>query len=371
MGPDGGKTESEELTNGDTQPPAQESDGEENILDRFNRTLKMAAALQERPPTEAAVGAGMPPILGPTAAPQGSLCALALGTAGRLGSAALSRNPVALAGVVERAIIQEAAWAAVQKLPSEINQRHEVFLNMARTINTLHKGVEDASFIVHQMSSTALGGIVAHHYTRGLRKRPPRKRTVEAAPGAESTATDEATQAMVEGLLQSSESAGEESDQEFSLATIANLVKNGLNAAKPLLGTVIDVGLPYLVNRLNKTRTESAEEAADAEEAKPFNDALAARIKLTEASLEALLQIPPEVAREEKIWEDMLKTIKQIGPLVLKVAPSVINAVTQLSPIPLGRTEGGDLPDEGDAADKKKPESLEEFLNMFDQWRSG
>jgi hypothetical protein len=184
---------------------------------------------------------------------------------------------------------------------------------------------------------------------------------------------------MLEGLLQTGESAeAEESNNQdseafsLSLPSLTNLLKNGLNHAKPLLTTALDVGLPYLVNRLNRTRTESVEEAADAEEAKPFNEALAARVKVASASLEAVLEIPPEVAKAEGIWGDMLKTIHQIAPTVLKVAPSVIKAVTSLSPIPLGAlTEGADLPDEEDAADKRKPESLEEFLNMFDRWRSG
>jgi len=374
VGPNGEKMESGELTDGDAQPSGgQEESGEESDIDRFDRTLKMAVALQGRPPTEAAVAAGMPPVLGPTAAPQGSLSAVALGAAGRIGSAVLNRQPVSLDGVVELAILQEAAWAAVQKLSTEVNQRHEVFLNMARIIGGLHRKVEDASFIVRQTSNTALGGIVAHHYTRGLSGRPPRERTVEAAPGAESGAmTDEATRAMVEGLLQSGESAGkEESDQEFSLTSLTNLVKNGLNIAKPLLGPALDIGLPYLVNKLSKTRTESVQEAADAEDARPFNDALTARVKLTTASLDALLEIPTEVAKEEGIWGDMLKAINQIAPMVLKVAPSVINAVTHLSPIPLATAEAINLPDEEDAADKRKPESLEEFLTMFDHWRSG
>jgi hypothetical protein len=161
VGPNGEKAESEELTNGDAHIPSGglEESGEESILDLFNRTLKMAVALQERPPTEAVVAAGMPPILGPTAAPQGCLAAVAVQAAGGMGHAILNQQrSVPLDGVVELAIIQEAAWAAVQKISTEVNQRHEVFLNMARIIGDLHKKVDNASSILHQTSNTALGG---------------------------------------------------------------------------------------------------------------------------------------------------------------------------------------------------------------------
>ncbi|KAK4444610.1 hypothetical protein QBC34DRAFT_474597 [Podospora aff. communis PSN243] len=365
IGPDGGKTESEELTNG-------VSGESSSPLDRFTRAVKLAVALHDRPPTEATVEAGMPPVLGESAGTLGCLGAIALAKAGQLGQEALTGDATEYHGLVERAILQEAAFSAVMGLPRVINQQHEVFLNMSQWVGELDAGVDGASRVVRESLNAALGGIIAHHYGHTLAGRPLRPRTVEAAPGAESSqAPDLDTQKMVEGLLARSESGEMGPDQEFSLGSLANLVKNGLNVAGPLLGTAIDAGLPYLMKRLNATRTESAEEAADAQDVKPLVDAIVARAKVSEAALEAISGIPAEVAQKEGIFDDMMKAIKQVGPLVVKLAPSVIDTVTHLAGLPrFGMGAEGEWNEES-KADKRKPESAEEFLKIVDEWSRG
>lgn len=385
----GGLDDPIESWDGETGPPP-EGHPQETALDKFSRLMSTGLQLANAPPTEAAAEAGMPVVMGSAAAPLGSLAAIAYGAAGRFAEASApsssaasstststtisSLGPEAQAGLVECAIMGEAALSAVMTMSREANEANGVFLRMAQHVENNRESIQSVRRVLGPVSNTCLGGIVAHHYARSRRGRP-RKFTVEASPATESGTAAEHVEAFAEGILIASKGESESAEagpEEFSLASLANLVKNGFNIAKPVLSGVVKTGLPLLAAGLGAL--ESTEAAAEAEaDAKPLVDAMTARAILGEAALAAVANMPLEAAQGEEIFGTLFKTIRQIAPVVLSVAPSVIGAVSQVVGSAMKSTLSGES---GEAENwenlrRKRPRSQAEFLNMFEGWKNG
>ena len=306
-----------------------ESD-EEGFFDIFKAVVKTAAPIAGN-----ILKTGLPIVLGPVVGgPVGALAGVALSAAGRLAESAeesLDAEPNN-DGVVERAILGEAALAAVMSKKRAKLESLGVFKEMGTVVNQLNPAIKQASpHIMGAVMEPALRvtldalnqssnpnaesitlDIPTSSRSKSLKISSPRKVTQSNRPGSDQ---------LVAGLeAKFRESEGEEGFFD----TFASIASTAFNIGK----TVVQTGLPILVNAISGG-AESVGDDQAAPVTSPLDD-LSKRAMLGEAALQALTKLPPDTLEEEGFFDDMVSTIKRIAPVVINAAPGVIKAVTPI-----------------------------------------
>ncbi|KAJ4293978.1 hypothetical protein N0V90_007667 [Kalmusia sp. IMI 367209] len=288
---------------------------EEGFLDIFKSAIKIGG-----------------PILSAVGGPIGGLASVALSAAGNVahafgaeGALDMPNQQVAPEGTVERAIVAEAALRALLEMDHQTLEE-EGFLDDIKSV------VLKVAPVVRQAAPKILEvvGPAALQLAIGALKRPtnaaeggfefdlPKKQTVHLLD-LPNTGTD----AFVARLT-----AATEADAEGFLDGLGGFFKSAgsfvgkaIKTAGPVLVDVAAAGLPRLLGG-----AESGVADPDPSPMKAM-DGVWQRAVVAEAALQAVLKAPQDVLEEEGFFGDLAKHIKNVAPLVIKHAPSVIAAV--------------------------------------------
>lgn len=300
-------------------------DVQEDLFGFLRQALAAAA-----PIADTVLQTALPLALGPIGIPVGALAGVALNAAGRLakqGSAgAESTVTYSFDGVAERAVLGEAALAAIVHLGAKRCEEEGLFTTMGDIVKKIAP-------VVTRVAPKVLTAIAEPALRIGLDElRKSQLGTTESAypPIREmkSLATeknhrvfgakpvDVTSEAFIRGLADSVTVQ----DAESFLGTvmgIGNLIGKGLRIAAPILQAVAQEGLAQLASG-----TES-----ELEQQTSSFDGLTHRVIVGEAALQALMQMPVAKLQSEGIFEIMKKVITTVGPAVIKTAPMVIKTV--------------------------------------------
>ncbi|KAK3375574.1 hypothetical protein B0T24DRAFT_697817 [Lasiosphaeria ovina] len=299
-----------------------------DFLDILNKGLKVVA-----PIATTVLKAGLPLALGPLGVPIASLAGVALSAAGKLAASATGTEAdlgkaYTFDGVAERAVLGEAAIAALRHMGNDKCQEEGLFDSMASTIMTMAPTVRGVApkilgavtepalrMALDSLSKAQTGGtedtfaeppirVPKSHETDtvglGLRRQQNQEAFIQAL-GASLTSQD------AEGFFD-------------VLSSVGDVIGKGLRVVGPIIGSVAKAGLPLL---LGGTEADLSPP--------PFTfEGLSERALIGEAALLALMDMPVDKLQQEGLFDVMKKVVTTIGPIVLKTAPAVIKAVTPL-----------------------------------------
>ncbi|KAL8825654.1 MAG: hypothetical protein Q9191_004279 [Dirinaria sp. TL-2023a] len=319
--------------------PSGGESNEESFVDTMKDALRIGAPLLGD-----VLKTGLPIALGPVGAPIGALAGLALNAAAKLAEStdAESFDPSeAQEGTMERAILAEAALTAMQKMDLHPDDQESILSDMkdyvVKAVPTIKKV---APHIMGAMMEPALRIALnsLHSYNQqdhsGAeafedQSNEPFRLNVTYSNAIDQRG-DRNAEAFLQGLTKSMEQGQEAFDGE-SEAGFYDLITAGVLFANKGLITGARVGLPILAKMVDNS-ADSIEAGSAAPSALSSND-LAKRALVGEAALQAMMKLPPQVLEEAGIFNMISHAVKNIAPIVVKVAPTVIS---NLSPA-LGR----------------------------------
>lgn len=273
----------------------------------------------------------LPLALGPIGAPIGALASIALAAAGKHAesSSAESYMPgnIGSDGAVERAILGEAALAAVMTMKRQQLEEDGILHDMAKTVKQLSPTVKQVS--PHVMGTVTEPALRIALDSLKTTDKPdadsgfgsiPFHQLYQEKGGVQKRHVDLNTEAFVQGLI--TESGGSEGEEGW-FDSVGDFFRKGISVAAPILSTAVNHGLPLLARAFGQ---ESATEAP-ASALGISLESLGDRAVLGEAALQAVMRMPKHRLEEEGFFTTMFSVIKRITPIVLKAAPKVIQAV--------------------------------------------
>ena len=279
---------------------------------------------------------GLPIALGPLGGPIGALAGFALNAAGKLAESTDAESFDAFdaqEGTMERAILAEAAFTAVQTMDLHPDDQESIFSDMkdyvmkaAPTIkkvapHVMGAMVEPALRValnsLHNNNQKGISGAEAFEDQDG----EPFRLNVTYSDKIDQIG-DRTQEAFVRGL-QNAMQLGQESFDEESEEGFFDVIKAGVRFAGKGVIAGARAGLPILA-QLVGGGAESIESGNSAPTALSSTD-LAMRALVGEAALQAIMKLPPQRLEEEGFFDSMVKAVKEIAPVVVKVAPTIIS----------------------------------------------
>ena len=298
----------------------------------FFETLKLGIRLSD-PVLSDILRVHSPIVLGPIGSPLGALAGAILASAGKLATTLSSpihdfRQGLPYDGVVERAILGEAAFTVVMSMKRRKLEEVGIFAHMAEVVSNLAPITKKlAPYIMHILTAPALR--IALNALRddpgssrsGAKVRGSGPESPFAAPYTPSNATLEPeTAKFLKRLL--AHCVGDDESSKDSLSNMDRIIQIGFREAGPVLTTTAHEGLGYLTTTL----PESGIQGPGIPSPKPYIIGLPERAMLGEAALQALIKVP-EHQLDERAFAIMAQNIKNNGEIVLRSAHGLIEDV--------------------------------------------
>lgn len=279
----------------------------------------------------------LPIALGPMAGPVGALAGLALNVAGKIagsstGTEADVGKSYSFDGVAERAILGEAALAAVSTMSS--TNSPELAGVLSRMQDRWEPVGGGGSSAVTRVAPKILGTLKEPALRIALdtirKAQQPQGEALLADTGIRRSGTsdlntvgfgrslDDKSEAFSSALSKTLTPKDAESFLDV-LSTVGDVVSKGLRVAVPIMATIAQTTLSPLL----------AGTEADVTVAPPtFSfEGYAERAVMGEAALQSLMQVDTATLQKEGLFDVMKSVILKVGPTVLKQAPAVIDAV--------------------------------------------
>lgn len=248
-------------------------------------------------------------------------------------------------GVAERALLGEAALAAVVQLGSAKCKDLGIFHRMLPTVGKLRPicrraGPAVMPFVMEpawRMTTTTRRLPTKHHTKKSEADVEP---AVEPAPATATKSLtfgpvlDPKTEAFMEALTGSitAEEAEGFADAEFNIGAI---IAKAIRIAGPILGSVTETGLARLavgdVDTEADLDQDPKAEINDPESSAFTYDAMTQRAIAGEAALEAILHTPVETLEQEGLWSKIKGPLWKYGPKFLKVGATVLGGAVGLT----------------------------------------
>ncbi|KAJ3549848.1 hypothetical protein NM208_g299 [Fusarium decemcellulare] len=246
------------------------------------------------------------PFLGPIGAPIAAVAGTALSVVSKLTdqgaeSSFETENPQTdYKQYATRAIVSEAALQAVLKMNMEQANKYGVFTKMQE----------------HYSQAKDLVPKVAKIITPAIAE--------PALPPATESSFDSVKQPFIDGILRQAKVMSSEStaEQESFFDFVSSVVQTAASVASPVMGAV-----SAIANAIGSAENSMELDPSDIS---PLVEVLCHRALLGEAALQALMSSPAHDIQDESWFSDLVNTVKDVGPAVIKVAPTVIRTVTPL-----------------------------------------
>lgn len=300
----------------------------------------------------------LPIVLGAVGSPVGALAGAILSAAGKLATQSTSlvhafRQGLPYDGIVERAILGEAAFCAVMSMKTRKLEELGVFSEMAKVVKQIGPATKEiAPFIMHTRTAPALR-IALNALHKNTKSSSKKCRVVNSGEisftqqlKSSSSTLGPGTEAFFKRLSARCVSTYGSKNPSSSVDRILQI---GFYEAGPVLTTVAYEGLQLLAEILPDD--PSGREGIPGHH--PFIDGLPERAMLGEAALQALIKVPME-RLDEKTFEVMAQSVARIGQIVIQSAHGLIEdigfAVKGILAIPVARAYGlvdDELADEG------------------------
>ncbi|KAH0536484.1 hypothetical protein FGG08_006637 [Glutinoglossum americanum] len=284
--------------------------------------------------------AGLPIAFGPIGAPIGALAGIALRAAGKAAESevageSFSIDTIQADGLVERAILGEAALAGVMSMSKTALEEEGVFSKMTDFIKKSSPTVKVVApkvmgVVMEPALRIALEALSEQGNpatTESGSAHLPREQGFHAVLASASLGrrVDPDTKAFVEALLESSPDT--ESIWSSLLrtgASLGSLIVKGTIPAGPV-STIVNAGLSALARSASE-----ADIGGEVDSTTTSLDGLHQRAMLGEAALQALMLVPVERLKEENIFDKMKVFIREHASGIIKSAPGIIRNVLPL-----------------------------------------
>lgn len=298
---------------------------------KFLEILKLGIKLSD-PVLSDILDVHSPIVLGPIGSPLGALAGAILASAGKLATTHSApvydfRQGLPYDGIVERSILGEAAFTVVMSMKRRKLEEIGVFADMADTVNKMAPVSRQlAPFIMHILTAPALRvALHALHDNPGRSKSRPEV----TASGHENRSAQPYTPSArtlepgVDTFLRrlSAHSNGDDENKN-SFYNIDRIIQIGFREAGPVLTTIAHEGLDYLTSILPSSEAQGPGIPFQ----RPYIVGLPERAMLGEAALQALIRVPKHQL-DERVFDIMAQTIDNIGGIVLRLAPGLIEDV--------------------------------------------
>ncbi|MCJ1462447.1 hypothetical protein MMC07_001048 [Pseudocyphellaria aurata] len=272
-----------------------------------------------------------PMVLGSVGSPVGALAGAILSAAGKLATQSSSfahefRQGLDYDGIMERAILGEAAFCAVMSMKRRRLEELGVFSEMAKVVKLIAPATKKiAPFIMHTLTEPALR--IALHALHNDADSHGAKSTI--VNGSKSSFAQQ-TWPFSGTLDPDSEnffkrlwaSCGNSGGSESSYDGVGKTVLVGFYNAGPILTTAAYEGLQTLATRL----PDDASEGESIPGHHPFIVGLSERAMLGEAALQALMKVPKQ-RLDEGAFDIMARSVARIGQIVLQPAHGLIEDI--------------------------------------------
>lgn len=296
----------------------------------FFKILKVGIKLSD-PVLDNILQVHSPMVLGSVGSPVGALAGAILSAAGKLATQSSSlvhefREGLPYDGILERAIVGEAAFSAVMSMKRRKLEELGVFSEMAKVVRQIAPATKEiAPFIMHTLTAPALRIALdaLHNDADGPSANSTVaifSRTYSAQQATSSNRTlDPDAEAFLRRLSACRVNTGRSED---SSGTVDGILQIGFREAGPVLTTVAYEGLQLLATILPDNA--SGGEGIPAHH--PFIDGLPERAMLGEAALQALMKVPIQ-RLDESVFEVMAQSMTRIGQVVLQSAHGLIEDI--------------------------------------------
>lgn len=273
----------------------------------------------------------LPMVLGSVGSPVGALAGAILSAAGKLATQSSSpvnsfRQGLPYDGILERAVLGEAAFSAVMLMKRRKLEELGVLSEMAKIVKQIAPATKEiAPFIMHTLTAPALRiALDALHTNADGPSAKPSTEVLTETPFAQlvSSSSNNLEPDADAFSKRLSASVANTSGREGSSLSVDRILHIGFREAGPVLTTVAYEGLQLLATILPDN--PSGGEGIPAHH--PFIDGLPERAMLGEAALQALMKVPAE-RLDESAFKVMAQSVARIGPVVLQSAHGLIEDI--------------------------------------------
>ena len=273
-----------------------------------------------------------PMVLGSVGSAVGALAGAVLAAAWKFATFSSSlvhdfRQGLPYDGIVERAILGEAAFCVVMSMKRRRLEEDGVFANMAAVVKRLSPATKCvAPYIMDVLTAPAsrIALDALHNKTDGPATKSgsgiPRGTPFAQSFTPSGTTLDENAETFVKRLSAHSVDHG---DSEDSSSGIDRIIQIGFREAGPVFTTVASEGLQYLASSLPEFATSGGNGAPSHN---PHIDGLPERAMLGEAALQALMKVPKNQL-DEGAFDIMAKSIARMGKVVLRSAHGLVEDI--------------------------------------------
>jgi hypothetical protein len=267
--------------------------------------------------------------LGPLGVPAGAVASIALGAAANAVEGEVTtaesgfENDPAFHGIAQRAILGEAALAAIQKMSADLREEENIFTDIGNTVKKLLPVVEKVGAAVIKEALEPLLRLALDE----LRKAGTGR--IEAFPSLKTTYRP--TSSKKKSFISAVSDASDKKTQRFVEAIATEGVSENAEIKwpkvkwpkkfPPWVGPLIIEGGKLLIKTLAETDLGHSELPLSTE-------FLPLRAIVCEAALQAILRIPEEKLEDEGLFDVMSDVVRKHGPSIIKVAPGVIKKVS-------------------------------------------
>lgn len=293
--------------------------------DEFFEILKVGIKLSA-PTLSNILEVHSPIVLGSVGSAVGALAGAVLVAAGKFSSFSSSlvhdfRQGLPYDGIVERAILGEAAFSVVMSMKRRRLEEEGIFANMAAVVKQLSPATKRvAPYIMDTLTAPALRiALDALHNRADNSAARYSSASSQGTPFAQSftpsgTTLDGDAETFVKRL------SAHSVDHDDS---IDRIIQIGFREAGPVLTAVASEGLQYLASSLPEFAVSGGNGAASHN---PYIDGLPERAMLGEAALQALMKVPKN-RLDEGTFDIMARSVARIGNAVLRSAPGLIEDI--------------------------------------------
>ncbi|MCJ1265004.1 hypothetical protein MMC22_004879 [Lobaria immixta] len=290
----------------------------------------------------------LPMVLGSVGSPVGALAGAILSTAGKLATQSSSpvndfRQGLPYDGILERAILGEAAFSAVMSMKRRKLEEIGVFLEMAKVVKQIAPATKEiAPFIMHTLTAPALR--IALDALHKKADGPSAESSLGISSGTSFTQQIASSNGTLDPNAEKffqrlSARCASFCGSEASSGNVDRILHIGFREAGPVLTTAAYEGLQLLATILPDN--PAGGEGIPAHH--PFIDGLPERAMLGEAALQALMKVPMQ-GLDESAFEIMAQSVARIGHVVIQSAHGLIEdigfAVKGILAIQVANTNG-------------------------------
>jgi len=238
-------------------------------------------------------------------------------------------------GVVQRALLGEAALQSLISLPADKLKKEKVHSIMAQELKKYALICRRCRPFVHK----AILPTVVEFSLDALSKAGDTEAAVDNISPDELTALGYTSESSDESDAQGPEAENVfteflasqgTADAEVSLGKLGNILKKGFQQGLPILEKVAIHGLPLLLSMV-ETDTGETSESTEAETPAPELEGLTERAMLGEAALQATMKISSETLHgEEGFFDKFAHILPMLTPAILRHGPKLIRGATRL-----------------------------------------